>query len=153
MINHLVATLLFSLFTMVMSIRTVQRPEESRIISHGKGIRVSKLDNRLPRQRFDWWLQRMVGPKAKLHWETNDCGEQTGAAGADTSRDIPTCVEVETRLSSGSRLVVTIVVGSVQTGITKKPTLKDAFIESHGDFHTVKRLSDLSEIIRHEQNR
>jgi hypothetical protein len=153
MINHLLATLLFSLFTMAMSLRTVQRHEESRIISHGKGIRVSKLDNRLPRQRFDWWLQQVVGLKAKLHWEANDCGEQTGAAGGDANRDIPTCVEVEARLSSGSRLVVTIVVGSVQTGITKNPTLKNAFIENHGDFHTVKRLSDLSEIIRHGQNR
>ena len=153
MTNHVLLTILFSMISMVTSIEPGERPEERQIISYGKGIKVSRLDSKLPRERFDRWLQRIAGPKAKLNWEANDCGEQTGEGRAGARGSVPTCVQVEARLTSSVRVVVMIVVGSVQTGITKKPTLKDAFIERNGDFRTIARLSDLSEIIRHEQNR
>ena len=62
------------------------------IVARAKSSDVSRLDSRLPRQRFDDWFRSVVGPSAEIRWEANDCGEQTGSK-ADKRRDLPVCAQ------------------------------------------------------------
>lgn len=68
-----------------------QAEEEREIIAYGKQLDVSKIDSRLPSQKFSDWVKTLAGEKAKTKWEVNDCGEQTGTE-ADRDRDLPICV-------------------------------------------------------------
>src|SRR5438309_11974924 len=72
------------------------------IIAYAKRINVCRLDPRLPRQRFDRWFKEIVGPSAKIEWEVNDCGEQTGSP-ADKGRDFPFCAQAEATLPDGRK--------------------------------------------------
>jgi hypothetical protein len=115
---------------------------EDRAVSYAKGILVSRLDSRLPQQRLDGWLGRTLGSQTRIKWEANDCGEQTGSA-ADKDHTIPTCVEAEAALSDGRTVIVSISVGTLRTGISSKPSVRDLFILQAGSITEVKRLSEL----------
>ena len=114
------------------------------MIAYAKRINVCRLDPRLPRQRFDRWFKEIVGPSAKIEWEVNDCGEQTGSP-ADKGRDFPFCAQAEATLPDGRKAVVRISVGTFKRGLSGEPKLFDAFIEREGQFYTIKQLGDLSE--------
>src|SRR5262245_25535535 len=112
------------------------------MIAFAKQINVSQLDLKLPKQRFDEWFRDLVGREAIVHWELNDCGEQTGSP-ADKERDIPTCAQAETKLADNRKVVVMISVGTLKKGLTGKPAVVDAFIEQDGHFFTAIKLSEL----------
>jgi len=118
------------------------------IIAYAKRSDVSKLDSRLPRQRFDDWFRSVVGPLAEIRWEANDCGEQTGGK-ADKRRDLPVCAQAEAFLSDGRKVVVTIAVGTMKKGLTRVPGGMYYSVVEQGDkLDTIKRLGDLPEMLR-----
>ena len=120
---------------------------DERAIGFAKALPVSRLDARMPRQPFDAWFQKLVGSQAKVTWETNDCGEQTGSP-ADAQRDFPICVEVGAALADGRKVAVQIAVGTFQKGISGRPVVWWAAIEDHGSTEHVRRLRDLAAALK-----
>ncbi len=121
-------------------------------IAYAKRSDVSRLDSRLPRQRFDDWFRSVVGPLAEIRWEANDCGEQTGGK-ADRRRDLPVCAQAEALLSDGRKVVVTIAVGTMKKGLTRVPGGMYYSVVEQGDkLDTIKRLGDLPEMLRSKAN-
>ena len=120
---------------------------EKRAVAYAQRISVSQLDDSLAERPFADWLKEIVGQKAEISWEVNDCGEQTGT-GADKNRDIPMCVEAVARLSDGRNVYISISVGTVRKGIWGRPGVFFAFIQS-GDVYSpdIKRLGDLPKML------
>jgi hypothetical protein len=63
---------------------------ERRAIRAGKRASARVLDPTLPNVQFSAWFRNHVGSKARIAWEVNDCGEQTGSPG-DVPNAIPMC--------------------------------------------------------------
>ena len=70
--------------------QVVAQVAKDKVIARAQRTPVSALDSALPKQRpkqrFDDWFRKLVGSKAEIRWEANDCGEQTGSP-ADQGRD------------------------------------------------------------------
>ena len=117
-------------------------------VAFAKRIDVQTLDSRLPHQNFSKWFNEVVGPGAKIGWEVNDCGEQTGSA-ADKDRDLPFCAQGQADLPDGRRVVVSIGVGTMRKGLTPGTiAIRDILIEQDRKTRTVSRLSDLINELR-----
>ena len=81
------------------------------------------MEKTLPRVTFEAWVQGVVGARAALTWETNDCGEQTGNPALDKGRDFPICVEVQAALAGDRQLSLALMVGSIRRGLTVGPLM------------------------------
>ncbi len=125
----------------------VAQVAEGKIIARAQRTPAFELDSALPKQRFDHWFRKLVGSKAEIWWEANDCGEQTGSP-TDRGRDLPHCAEAIAVLSDGRKVAVLIGVGTVKKGITGKPVVRFVSIEQGGRIHRVRRLGDLPEKLR-----
>ena len=111
------------LFLLIAMVAAGQTPRDRKAIDYTKAILVSKLDPKLPNIPFERWLLKEAGEGAQIHWEVNDCGEQTGTAEEQESEtDIPMCVEAEAHLRDKRVVVIGVAVGTFQGGITGKPT-------------------------------
>lgn len=116
---------------------------EVMAINAAKQVSVSDLDTSLLAKPFADWLDALVGSQARSAWEANDCGEHSGSP--QPARDHPICSEVEVFLSGGRRLLVTISVGTMGTGISANPpqVRSVVIIEANGETDLVRKLSDL----------
>jgi hypothetical protein len=142
-----VSFILVFLAASILAESRAKRSVESTI-AYAKRSDVSRLDSRLPRQRFDDWFRSVVGPPAEIRWEANDCGEQTGGK-ADKRRDLPVCAQAEALLSDGQKVIVTIAVGTMKKGLTRVPGGMYYSVVEQGDkLDTIKRLGDLPEMLR-----
>lgn len=113
-----------------------------------KKMMVSELDARLPRESFAAWLARIAGPKAKIFWEVNDCGEQTGDPSADEDRDSPACVQASLFLSDGREFGALISVGTWQKGFVGKPAVRQVYWAEGQQTHSLSRLAQIPDEIR-----
>lgn len=137
-----------ALFVTSVLVQAQFRYSDEQVIARAKRSDVSKLDSRLTGRRFNEWLKSVVGPDAKIRWEANDCGEQTGGK-ADKRRDLPVCAQAEAFLSDGRKVVVTIAVGTMKKGLTREPGGMYYSVVEQGDkLDTIKRLGDLPEMLR-----
>jgi hypothetical protein len=123
------------------------RSKTRQVISSAKRIDVSVLDSRLPSKSFGQWFRGVVGAEAKIKWEVNDCGEQTGTS-VDRLRDLPSCAEAEAELADARKIVIRISVGTLKKGVRGQPRVYDMFVEEKGHLLTVKTLYDLLELLR-----
>lgn len=122
-----------------LSMAQSDRGLEQRAIAAAKRVDVSRLDVKLPRMRFDAWLQKQVG-SASIKWESNDCGEQDGF----TQRaDIPVCGQASATLPDGRKLTVMIGVGTLKKGIQGAPGVWFLAVEDKTSTH----LSDLPKFL------
>jgi hypothetical protein len=119
---------------------------EKRAIAYTKRLSVSELENGLPAQRFADWFSDAVGSQAKIKWEVNDCGEQTGAT-ADVGHDFPSCVEANAELNDGRTAVVRIAVGTFRKGISGPPAIYYCFVQDRTGIRDVKNLDDLRRVL------
>ena len=119
---------------------------ERRAIRAGKHASVKVLDPTLPNVQFSTWFRNLVGSKAKIVWEVNDCGEQTGSPG-DDQEDIPMCAEATAELSGEKKVVVSIAVGTLRKGVFGKPVLFWAIVERGGVMRDARKLSDLAKLL------
>ena len=115
--------------------------------------RVSRLDSLLPRTPFLTWFKSVVGNSAKLEWEINDCGEQTGDATLDADRDFPSCIEVTATLPDQRKVGVAVAVGTVKKGLSGLPTVTSVYLEIGGQFYHLKRLSELPKAVTASEKR
>ena len=88
---------------------------ETKAIQAARRSSVHAIDTTLADERFDEWFGRIVGPQAKVSWEMNDCGEQSGSPN-DSDIVIPTCVQAQAEWENSTALVW-LMVGTEETGI------------------------------------
>lgn len=131
----------------LLSPATMAQPNETRVINYARRIKASTLDSSLPRTTIETWFRSVVGPKAKISWETNDCGEQTGAPGA-AKIDVPMCAQVRATLEGNREVGVSIGVGTFRKGIFGKPTVFYAYINDSGSVRHVSALRQLSTLLK-----
>ncbi len=98
--------LLVSLFLQTLAYADYAAFEE-QAIELAKATPTSEIEQGMPAQPFEAWLQSLAGAGAELKWELNDCGEGTGGP-ADQERDMPLCVSVNAALPDGRWLDVSL---------------------------------------------
>lgn len=108
-----------------------------------KKLLVSALDPALPREPLAAWVTRLAGPKGKVSWEVNDCGEQSGDPAADEGRDFPACVQASLFLRDGREFGVLISVGTWQKGFVGAPRVRQVYWAEGQQTHVLKRLSQI----------
>ena len=121
---------------------------DKRIIAYARSLDVSKLDRALPRRRLEPWLRAMVGEKAKLSWEVNDCGEQTGVPGDGSGVNPPVCAQAHALLADGRVVNVFVLVGSHRAGIKGRPSIWTMDIENQGKSKSAATLRELAALLQ-----
>ncbi|MEP6706983.1 MAG: hypothetical protein ABJC05_05665 [Pyrinomonadaceae bacterium] len=121
---------------------------DARIVAYARKIQAASLEPGLPRQPLEAWLKSIVGPKATLTWEVNDCGEQTGVAGDGSSFNPPMCAELQAELIDGREVGILIGVGTYKTGIKGKASIFYVYVKDHGSLIYFSRLRDLPVSLR-----
>ena len=115
---------------------------EQRVIATVQKLSARSLDRELPDQPFAEWFQSVVGKDAKVEWESNDCGEQTGDP-KTTPEDFPICGQASAKLPGARAVTVMVAVGSHKQGITGGPTVFYAGIDVEATFEPVNKLHEL----------
>jgi hypothetical protein len=128
----------------------VIKPQDARAIEVAKNTEVRSMDASLPQKRFALWLRDLAGPQARIMWEVNDCGEQTGNPELDKGRDFPMCVETHVTLDRGRSLYIYLPVGTFKTGIRAGPAsfFYAVVVKPDGSQHWVKKLSGVHDAIK-----
>lgn len=117
-------------------------PTEKAAIDHAKTILVSSLDRSLPKITLEYFLQ-YESKGAPIHWEVNDCGEQTGDPATDPGRDFPMCVQADFDVQHRA-VSVMIAVGTSRKGVSGPPQVFSVTVTAMGGaVHSVKRLGSL----------
>ena len=97
--------------------QTVTQARDAEAIAAAKNASVQRIDPSLPDKTLEKWLREIVGRQARITWEVNDCGEQTGNPEADKGRDFPMCAEAQVSLQGKRKLYVAFSVGTFKTGV------------------------------------
>lgn len=111
---------------LLLSLAAETGPSLADVLAYGKRLDVSRLDSRLGSERYQTWLERVLGRSATVTWSSDDCGE--GVWGDNALL----CVTADAHLLPRGRVVISIAVGSVQGGLVEKPSLSFARIEGLG---------------------
>jgi len=119
---------------------------EKQAVSDTQRTLASDLDAELPRLPFTDWFGKVIGPGAGVVWQLSECGEQVDAT-ANGDGDTQACVEVNSILSDGRKVVVMIAVGTFKKGVTGPPTFRFGVIERKGKLRPIRRLSDLEKLL------
>ena len=126
------------LITCTTSAQTASRERaDKEAIEYAQRVLVSSLDHNLPRITLRFFLEN-ESDGARIHWEVNDCGEQTGSPDVDRGRDFPMCVEAEVFLKDQRSLNVSVVVGTFKKGIVDKPVVWSVMLtENDGEVRSI----------------
>jgi len=118
---------------------------QTETINFAKKYLVSNIEPDLPPQSFADWFQETVGKEAKIDWDINDCGEQTGTS-EDRGRDFSMCVKASAAIGSDVSASVNVQFGTFKRGIMKdKPVVRFISISREDDFGIQpEKMSDLS---------
>ena len=121
------------------------KKHHTETINYAKRYLVSDIEPNLPRKSFVVWFRDTVGKPAKISWEINDCGEQTGTS-EDKGRDFSMCVKASAALGSDVSVSVNIKFGTFKRGITPdKPVVRFISISREDDLGVQpEKMSDLS---------
>jgi|SRR5262245_33023781 len=119
---------------------------EKQAVSDTQRTLASDLDAELPRLPFTDWFGKVVGPEAGVVWQLSECGERIDAA-PNGDRDPQACVEVNTILSDGRKVIVMITVGTFKKGVTGPPVFRFGVIEQNGVLRPIQRLRDLQKLL------
>src|SRR5215831_2457857 len=120
---------------------------EDKAVNRVQQTPVSRYDPTLPSRPFGSWLSQVVGPQSGVSWRLGECVEQDGAA-SEWEQGIPACVEATAILPDDRKVVAQIHVGSFKQGLSMTTKFHFAVIENETEFQSVKRLSDLPQLVR-----
>jgi hypothetical protein len=145
--------MLATLLVFALSISGSQADTQARdasAITAAKNASVHRMDPSLPDRPFEKWLRGVTGPQARITWEVNDCGEQTGNPEVDKGRDFPICVEAQVALQQKSKLSVSVSVGTLNTGVRADAVrFADAVIVGpDGSTRSIRKLSQVPAAIK-----
>jgi hypothetical protein len=124
---------------------TTENPAR-HILERVQKLPASSIERRLPRQRFELWLQNAIGTKTPLDWQISDCGAPTESM-RDVTMPLPTCVEAEATLANG-RTVVVVLDASSMTDTSGQPTVHWISIEDPDGNVDVQSLKDLQRMLK-----
>jgi hypothetical protein len=119
-------------------------------IERAQNVLVSTFDSSLPRVSLKFFLES-ESEGAKIAWEVNDRGEQTGNPAVDRGRDLPTCVEASFTLKDQRTVDVMIAVGTVKKSLSGAPVLFSSTITDDKGTHPVKLIELPAQIHRGRQ--
>ena len=142
-----------SVMALVLALSGLQaglQARDAKAIAAAKNTSVHQIEPSLPNKAFSVWLRNLVGPKAHIQWEVNDCGEQTGNPESDKGRDFPMCAEVQVELAGKRKLSISLSVGTFKTGAHAGPArFFYAFIlQPDGSSRLINKLSQVPGAIR-----
>jgi hypothetical protein len=103
------------------AVQTPQNSPDKVAIERVKNTVVRTMDSTLPDKKIETWLHDLFGSEAKIAWEANDCGEQTGDPQRDRGRDFPMCVDASVALDGNRVLHLLLAVGTWKTGVRSDP--------------------------------
>lgn len=124
---------------------------EKRAVDDTKRTLASELDAELPRLSFAEWFGTIVGEDAGIVWQLSECGDKVQEAPNGAS-DLRACVEANTILTDGRRVIVMIAVGTFKKGMTSPPTFHFGVIDRNGELRAVPRLRDLRNLLLNPEN-
>jgi len=107
------------------------RARDRRIIGFARNLDVARLDRRLKRQPFEKWLKSVIGTRAAIEWEVDDCGEQDGNPSNPMNRNPPLCANARTKMADGNELGIALAVGSHKSGISGRPVVFYTYWQHH----------------------
>jgi hypothetical protein len=116
------------------------------ILERVQKLPASTIERRLPRQRFELWLQHAMGSSTELNWQISDCGASVESM-RDVNTPLPTCVEAEATLANG-RTVVIVLDASTMTATSGQPTVHWITIEDPDGNVDVQSLRDLKRMLK-----
>jgi len=145
--KEILTLLMLSALCFLVSPVAKAQQQEKEIIAYAQNINVSTLDSTLPEQLIEVWLSSLLGPKATITWEVNDCGEQSGVAGDSSSVNPPICAQVTSKLEDGRTVGIQIIVGTFKNGVKGKPEVYFIYIENQGEFKSISKLGELPSLI------
>ncbi len=119
---------------------------EDKAVSRVQQTPASRYDPTLPSYPFGNWLTKIVGPQSGVSWRLGECVEQNGTA-SEWGQGVPACVEATAILPDDRKLVAQINVGSFKQ-LSSMTKFHFAVIENESQFQSVRRLSDLPQLLR-----
>ena len=120
---------------------------EEKAVNRVQQTLASRYDPILPSRPFGDWLNKVVGPQSGVSWRLGECVEQNGTA-SEWEQGIPACVEATAILPNDRKVVAQIKVGSFKQGLSAMTRFHFAVIETETEFQSVKKLSDLPQLLR-----
>jgi TonB family protein len=119
---------------------------EKRAVSETQRILAQELDPELPMLPFANWLKQVFGAGAGIVWQLGECGEATSAS-SNPAGDIRACVEANSILSDGRRVIVMISIGTFKKGMTGPPAFRYGVIQQNDQLRPIRRLRDLQNLL------
>lgn len=144
----MITLIAFMLLTFQSAPRKPSRPAapaptlEQRVVATVQKLSARSLDPELPDEPFAEWFQSIVDKDAKVAWESNDCGEQTGDP-KTTPAEFPICGQASAKLPGARTITVMVAVGSNKKGIGGTPTVFFVGLDVEATFETVSSLHEL----------
>lgn len=123
-----------------------QSPWEKRVVADTQHTLASDLDAELPRLSFRDWFEKVVRQRAGVIWQLSECGKVAGTS-SNATEDVRACVEVNTILHDGRRVIVMVTVGTFKKGVTGAPAFQFGVIEKKGKLLPIPRLRDLPRLL------
>ena len=120
---------------------------EEKAVSRVQQTLASRYDPTLPTRPFGNWLTLVVGPQSGVSWRLGECVEKDGAV-SEWEQGIPACVEATAILPDDRKLVAQIHVGFFKQGLSATTKFHFAAVESDSQFQSVRRLSELPQLLR-----
>jgi hypothetical protein len=135
--------------------QTPLSPLYAAAIDAAKKTIVHDIESTLPQIPFEAWMRGLVGARAAIEWEANDCGEQTGDPAVDRGRDFPLCAQAKVRVSGNRDLYLLLAVGTHRRGVTgRTASLHSGFLmQSGGRLAEIRKLTEVEGLLRGGGNR
>jgi TonB family protein len=124
---------------------------EVKAVNRVQQTPASQYDPTLPNRPFGTWLNLVVGHQSGVSWRLGECVDQDGTA-SGWEQSIPACVEATAILPDDRKLVAQILVGSFKQGLSVTTKFHFAVIENDSQFQSVRRLSDLPQLLREQSS-
>src|SRR5262245_51529628 len=119
---------------------------EEKAVNRVQQTPASRYDPTLPSRPSGGCLTQIVGPQSGLSWRLGECVEQNGTA-CEWEQGVPACVEATAILPDDRKIVAQIHVGSFKQ-LSSMTKFHFAAIENESQFQSVRRLSDLPQLVR-----
>src|SRR5262245_47223976 len=135
------------LLTALLSAAAQDSALEGKAVIRVQQTPASQYDPILPGRPFGNWLNQVVGPQSGVSWRLGECVEQAEMA-SEGEPGIPACVEATAILPDDRKVVAQILVGSFKQGLSLTTKFHFAAIEKDNQFQTLRKLSDLPQMLR-----
>lgn len=113
---------------------------DSVLIARVQSTSSRRVDSTLTDEPIGRWLTHTVGPRVRLRWSVDDCGE--GASAGDSTF---LCVTAEAELGLRRRLTVSFAIAPQTTGA---PVLWWAEVDGAGPSRSTARLREVVSLVR-----